>query len=170
MSCLAGVAQAQEGDPLPIPNTGDLQTLNGTIDALAGGQAQLQINFLKDVVIREFTFVPDDSEGNCQVRITIAGLLAKILKWQPPGGIVEQWQPPGGIDENEEEVEEEDEKLRGLAKFGIWQPPGGIVQKWEPPGDIVATPNDIITLDLTAGEDTDCKAEYLILGTAVNDN
>ena len=162
---VAVVANAQEGDPIPIPNTSNLRSVNDTTEAEAASSVQEPVYFTETVILREFTFVPDDSEGKCQVRITINDLLAKILKWEPPVGLVQKWEPPGGTtDENEEE---EIQRFRPNF-FGIWEPPGGIVQEWQPPGAIVATPNDVINIELIAGADSACKAEYLIFATAVN--
>ena len=153
----------------------ELNYVTGKIRLPAGTRSKEIINFDEPVVLREFTFVPlststsrSSKAASCMVRISINDIIAKILIWEPPGGIVQGWEPPGGI------VEEWQPPVGAPDAIQKWQPPGGLVQKWQPPVGIVMTPNDIITVQLISksGEKDEgsCQAGYVVLGTEYNGN
>ena len=124
----------------------DLRSEGFSLAATPGNPDEKKFTFMDaEVRVMEFSVVPTRSPkgGNCRVSIIINDLLAKIMIWEPPGGIVGNEQ--GGVN-------------GGLIVAGQWQPPGGIV----------FTPNDILKVRVTAVDGGkakgDCAVDMLVLG------
>ena len=134
--------------PVAVADVGanDLRSKIFSIAAQLGTPSESKFTFSEaQVNVLEVTVIPTRTpkSGSCRVNIIINDLLAKVMIWEPPGGIVGN--EYGGVD-------------GGLIIAGEWQPPGGIV----------FTPNDVFKVQVVAigGSKAkgDCAADFLVLG------
>jgi hypothetical protein len=142
---LSASALAIRQPPVGAP---ELRNAYASLTAVSGVPDGFKVNFNdSQVVLRsvtvETTRAPES--GGCRVLVRINNQLAKVLKWEPPGGIVEDH--PVSLTWN-----------ALLDRVGIQEPPGGIV----------FTPNDGLTISLESlssdAKDTACSANVLVLG------
>ncbi len=164
----ATAVYAQTEVPVAIPVeivgprflSSDLRSQTFTLEAPAGGQASQTIYFSDpQVTLHDISSAGTNSlkSGRCQTLISINEILVKILKWQPPGTIVEVKEGPGGI---------ELEVARGSGIAGIWQPPGSMPR-------IALSPNDSVTIQVESvntkkNDKGSCEARFVVLATVPN--